>query len=171
MNFDLARVLSSDSFTSFWYWIIFAVTWSRITHFSLGVGLHDVRDALRNDGQDMLDVETLIEINARKLTQTLDQYGVWLTALLMFFMATLATLGFGFDFELAQAMTLMLTGFITAFALTARFAYRVRNDGMVGTVLCKGFTRLRTFKQFVGILMIFITSFYSAYYVFITRGL
>ena len=66
MSFDLGNLLNSGSFDNFWYWAIIAVTWSRATHFLLGAGLHDVRDALKNGGQDMIDVETLININARK---------------------------------------------------------------------------------------------------------
>jgi hypothetical protein len=170
MSFDLARIMASESFTSFWYWTILVFTWARITHFSLGVGLHDVRDALKNGGQDMIDVETLIEVNGRKLAKTLDQIGVYLVAFGMFLIATIITLGFGFDFELMQATTFLLVGFVLAFLMTVRFVYLNRRENYRGEALCRAFMRLRMFKQFLGIFTIFFISFYSAYYVFVTRG-
>lgn len=171
MKFDLVRLLSSDSFTSFWYWAILVVMWSRVTHFSLGVGLHDIRDASKNGGQDMQDVEDLIDINSRKLVQTIDNYGVILFFVGTFFIATIATLGFRFEYELMQASALLLIGSVLAFLLTIRFAYVQQHGERRGDALCKAFMRLRMFKQFVGIATIFIISFYSAYYVYAIRGI
>jgi len=171
INFDLAAILSSPSFGSFWYWLLVAISWSQITHFSLGVGLHDVRDAVRNGGQDMKDVEDIVSINARRLTTTMQRYGTWLAAIGTFLIASMFTLGFWFDFELMQAMSLLVFGLVWASILAGRFAQRVIKQELRGEALCKGFTRLRTKKQFVGIFMIFIISFYAAYTIVITRGI
>lgn len=171
MNFDLAFVLNSPSFGSFWYWLMIAVSWSQMTHFSLGAGLHDVRDAMRKGGQDMEDVEHLISINSRRLVQTFDKYGAVLTAIVMFLIASMATLGFGFNFELMQAMFLLVFGLVWAWVLALRFAKRVCVQELRGEALCKGFSNLRTKKQFVGIFMIFVTSFYAAYFIVIVRGI
>jgi hypothetical protein len=171
MDFDLVRLLNSDSFDSFWYWSIIAVTWSRATHFLLGAGMHDVRDALRNGGGDMDDLEMLIHINARKLTSAVDRYGVWLSGLVMFFIAAIATLGFRFDIELMQACTLLFVGLLCGFLVSLRFAQRVVEQKLRGKLLCKAFNKFRTIKQFVGMTTIFITSFYAAYYIVIVRGI
>jgi hypothetical protein len=171
MDFDLVRLLNSDSFDSFWYWLIIAVSWSRATHFMLGVGLHDVRDALRNGGTDMSDVEMLIHINARKLTRAMDRYGVWLTAVGTFLIAGIATLGFRFDIELMQASTFLFASLTLGSLVSLRFAYRVIKDDLQGKALCDGFSRFRTIKQFVGIASIFVISFYAAYFIVILRGL
>ena len=171
MDFDLVRLLNSNSFDSFWYWSIIAVTWSRATHFLLGAGMHDVRDALRNGGADMDDLEMLIDINARKLTNAVDRYGVWMSAIVMFLIATIATLGFKFDIELMQASTLLLVGLLCGSMVSLRFAQRVVDQKLRGKALCKAFNRFRTIKQFVGMGFIFITSFYAAYYIVIVRGI
>ena len=171
MDFDLVRLFNSDSFDSFWYWSIIAVTWSRATHFLLGAGLHDVRDALRNGGADMDDLEMLIDINARKLTRAVDHYGVWGSAIVMFLIATIATLGFKFDIELMQACALLLVGLLCGFLVNIRFAQRVVDQKLRDKALCKAFNRFRTIKQFVGMVAIFLTSFYAAYYIVIVRGI
>jgi hypothetical protein len=171
MDFDLARLLSTSSFDNFWYWLMIAVSWSRTTYFTLGAGMHDVREAVRNGGQDMIDAEHLIGINARRLTRSFDDYGVWLIAIGMFLMATIATLGFGFSFELMQAATLFLIGMIFAFLLTLRFAYRIRSKSLSGEALCKAYFKHRTAKQFIGMSMIFVISFYGAFYTIIIRGI
>jgi hypothetical protein len=171
MDFDLVRLLNSDSFDSFWYWSIVAVTWSRSTHFLLGAGLHDVRDALRNGGRDMDDLEMLVDINARKLTTALDRYGVWLSGLAMFFITTIAMLGFKFEIELMQACTLLFVGLLCGFLVSLRFAQQVVDQNLRGKALCKAFNKYRTIKQFVGMGFIFLTSFYAAYYIVIIRGI
>ena len=171
MDFDLVRLLNSDSFDSFWYWSIIAVTWSRATHFLLGAGMHDVRDALKNGGQDMDDLELLIHINARKLISALDRYGVWLCGLVMFFITAIATLGFKFEIELMQATTLLFVGMLCGFLVSLRFAQQVVDQNLQDKALCKAFNKYRTIKQFVGMGFIFITSFYAAYYIVIIRGI
>jgi hypothetical protein len=171
MDFELGNILNSGSFDSFWYWAIIAVTWSRATHFLLGAGLHDVRDALRNGGTDMDDLNHLIDINARKLMYAIERYGVWLCAVTTFFIAAIATLGFKFEIEVMQAATLLLVGLLCGFMVSLRFAHRVVNETLRGSDLCKAFQKFRTYKQFVGMSAIFITSFYAAYYLAIVRGL
>jgi hypothetical protein len=171
MDFDLVRLLNSDSFDSFWYWSIIAVTWSRATHFLLGAGMHDVRDALRNGGGDMDDLEMLIHINARKFTNAVERYGVVLSAIVMFFIATIATLGFKFEIELMQACTLLFVGLLCGSLVSLRFAQRVVDQKLRGKALCKAFNKYRTIKQFVGMGFIFLTSFYAAFYIVIVRGI
>ena len=171
MDFDLVRLLNSDSFDSFWYWLIIAVSWSRATHFMLGAGLHDIRDALRNGGTNMTDVEMLIHINARKLTRAFDRYGVWLTAIGMFLIATIATLGFKFDIELMQASTLLIVSLMLGLLVSLRFAYRVIENDLLDKALCDSFSKFRTIKQFIGIGSIFVISFYAAYFLVIIRGI
>jgi len=162
-DFDLASILSSPSFGSFWYWLGVAVSWSQTTHFSLGVGFHDIRDAVKNGGQDMQDVEDILSINARRLTNIMQRYGAILTAIGTFLFASMATLGFLFDFELMQAMTLLIVGLVAAFALAVRFAQRITTQQLRGSELCNGFKSLRTKKQIIGICMIIIISFYAAF--------
>lgn len=171
MDFDLVRLLNSDSFDSFWYWLIIAVSWSRATHFMLGAGLHDIRDALRNGGTNMTDVEMLIHINARKLTRAFDRYGVWLTAIGMFLIATIATLGFKFDIELMQASTLLIVSLMLGLLVSLRFAYRVIENDLLDKALCDSFSKFRTIKQFIGIGSILVISFYAAYFLVIIRGI
>jgi hypothetical protein len=171
MSFDLGNLLNSGSFDNFWYWAIIAVTWSRATHFLLGAGLHDVRDALKNGGQDMIDVETLININARKLMHAIDRYGVGLCAITTFFIATIVTLGFKFEIELMQAAAFLLIGLLCGFLVSLRFAHRVVDQKLLGEALCAAFNKFRTYKQFVGITAIFLTSFYAAFYLVFMRGI
>ncbi len=171
MDFDLARLMNSESFNSFWFWLIVAVSWSRMTHFSLGAGLHDVRDAMRNGGADMDDLESMIHVNSRKLTNTFDKYGVWISSIGMFLIATIVTLGFKFNIEMMQALGMLLIGLLIGNILALRFAYRVISNNLRGSELCTGFTKLRMAKQFVGIVAIFVTSFYAAYFLVILRGI
>lgn len=171
MDFDLARLLNTSSFDNFWYWLMIAVSWSRITYFTLGAGMHDTREAVKNGGQDMQDVENLLTINARRLTQAIDDFGVWIIAIATFLIATIATLGFWFSFELMQAATLFVVGITLAFIVTLRFANRIVSQDLSGTALCKAYFKCRTIKQFIGMFMIFVISFYGAYYTVIVKGL
>ena len=81
-----ADILNSGSFLSLWYWIFLAVLWAQLSYFTLGVGYHDVRQAAREGGQNMKDIETIVDINLKNTLASLREYGSVLVGVAMFFL-------------------------------------------------------------------------------------
>jgi hypothetical protein len=87
------EVIGSRSFASIWYWIVFAVVWTRATHWTLGVPYEDARNSQRFGGQHQIDFEVKIEINIRKTLELFENHSAVFTAAAAFCLATVFTLG------------------------------------------------------------------------------
>jgi len=103
----LFQVINLRSFSSLWYWIVVAVTWSSISHYVMGVPYDLITRARRNGGDDLSDLNDLVRINVNRLLHISHNAGMILTAFVFFALTTLCALGFYYRIELAQAVFLL----------------------------------------------------------------
>lgn len=161
MSDDLARILELESFLNVWFWLFLAYAWSRATYFSLGVPFHEARMAYDREGKYMTDFETLMRINVEHYTEMFDQYGPFLIAILAFFLATIATLGFGFKYQIMQATFALVLPLSIATLFSLRFAYRLRSSEIRGIALCRAYFMHRRLKQILGFMTLIIMAFWT----------
>lgn len=95
----LVSLLSARSFASLWYWLLLSLVWTLATRQVLGVPIAALRQPQ--------DVEKWLPLT---LKGRIAAPGEWagLVGVGAFLLSALATLGFGFRFEAAQALSFML---------------------------------------------------------------
>lgn len=140
------------SFWSVWYWIFSVVTWSMLSHWTLGVPFDMLIRAERKGGVFAEHCDALIEINMARLIYYFDLGGVYMAGFVGFILSALATLGFMLRVEIFLAIFVLAfpTMIITAFGV--RFAYIARDAGWQGAQLRQKLRWRRTWNQVIGMI-------------------
>jgi len=156
------EVIRSRSFTSIWYWIVFALVWTRTTHWTFGVPYEDARNARDLGGQYATDFEIKIEINIRKTLDVFEGHGVFVTACGAFLLGSVFTLGFYFSVQMMQAVFLLLFPLTIVSVLSIHLAQRMRDERLHGEALFLAYVWHRRIKQGIGAFSIFCAAFWGA---------
>jgi hypothetical protein len=69
----VTEVIDLRSFSNLWYWIVLAILWSSLSHWTLGVPYHIVTRARRGDDRAVSDMRALAEINGARILAVTDQ--------------------------------------------------------------------------------------------------
>lgn len=155
------EVIGSRSFASIWYWIVFAVVWTRTTHWTLGVPYEDARNARTLGGQYATDFELQININVRKTLSMFEANSVFLTVCATFLLGTIFTLGFYFNIQMMQAVFLLVFPLSIVSALSIHLAQRLRDEDLHGEGLIRAYVWHRRIKQGIGAFSIFFAAFWG----------
>lgn len=173
MNLEgsVLHLIDLRSFSSLWFWIVVAVTWSGVTHSTMGVPYDMVLRARRRGGQHLADLETLVDIQVRRRLTVLRAAGwlivlIWAAAL-----SLICILGFGYGLELAQAFTLLLLPMTLVAGLRGRLILRLADGLLRGEALCKVLTWHRAGVQAVGLLAILATTMWGMWFNLNVRAL
>lgn len=159
----LYEMIDLRSFSNLWYWIALAVMWSSASHRVLGVPFDMVQRARRRGGQAEQDLEDMVRVNVNRLLYIAEVSGPWLVALACFLLSALATLGFVFLMEFAQAVFLLAFPMSFVGVISYFTARRIARDGALGEDLCKRLAMCRLCIQFVGSISILVTAFWGMY--------
>lgn len=159
----LYEMIDLRSFSNLWYWIALAVMWSSASHRVLGVPFDMVQRARRRGGQAEQDLEDMVRVNVNRLLYIAEVSGPWLVALACFLLSALATLGFVFLMEFAQAVFLLAFPMSFVGVISYFTARRIARDGALGEDLCKRLSMCRLCIQFVGSISILVTAFWGMY--------
>ncbi|MEW2913519.1 component of SufBCD complex [Leisingera sp. JC11] len=157
------EMIDLRSFSNLWYWISLAVMWSSASHWILGVPYDMVYRARRRGGQAERDLEDITRVNVNRMLYIAEVSGPWIVALACFVLSALATLGFVYLMEIAQAVFLLafpmsVVGLISFF--TAR---RIAREQAAGEDLRRRLAFCRLYIQFVGTVSILVTAFWGMY--------
>lgn len=155
------EVIGSRSFTSIWYWIVYALVWTRTTHVTLGAAYEDARLASVHGGQHQVDFEATIDIARRKSVTMFEAYGVYAVAMGSFLLAMIFVLGFGYDIQFMQAGFLLIFPLAVVSALSVQLAYRLTKTPCTGPELYSTYIWHRRAKQGIGAISILISSFWG----------
>jgi len=159
----LFQVINLRSFSSLWYWIVVAVTWSSISHYVMGVPYDLITRARRNGGDDLSDLNDLVRINVNRLLHISHNAGMILTAFVFFALTTLCALGFYYRIELAQAVFLLALPLSVVGLVTLSTARLIRATEPEGEQLFSTLHRHRLWTQIIGMIAIFVTAMYGMY--------
>lgn len=163
-NGSIFTLISLRSFSSIWFWIVVAVTWSATTHNPLGVPFDMVLRARRRGGDDQTDLEAMVDIQLRRRQAILGSAGpvivaVWATAV-----SALAVLGFGYGMELPQALTLLMVPLTVVGVLRMRLMAQLADRAVQGEELCRRLTWHRAGVQAIGLLAILLTALWGMWF-------
>lgn len=157
----VTEVIDLRSFSNLWYWIVLAILWSSLSHWTLGVPYHIVARARRGDAQAERDMVALARINAeRVLTQT-EQSAPVIIGLATFVVSAFVVTGWGYGVEFAQAVFLLLFPALLVGGLTVLTARRLRQEDYAD--VARRLRIHRTWVQMMGVVFIFITAFWGMY--------
>ena len=157
----VTEVIDLRSFSNLWYWIVLAILWSTLSHWTLGVPYHIVTRARRGDARAAEDMAALAQINGERLLAVVRLSGPVLTGIAALILSSLAIIGWVYRVEFCQAIFLLMFPALLVGALTVNTARRLEQTGWedVGRRL-----RLhRVYVQMLGVLFIFITAFWGMY--------
>ncbi len=160
----LTRVIELNTFSSIWYWLAVAVSWAAASNWLIGVPFDVLYRARKCPPQELADLETLVEINVRRITMINDQAGVALTALLAFTLAMLGMAGFYYGFELAQGFFVLAAPLSVVIAINMRLAHQLRATPLAGQALVSRLLSVRFWTQVIAMVAIFFTSMYGMYF-------
>ena len=100
---DLLSLIETNSFSSIWFWILVAISWSSGSHWILGVPFDLVQRARKVGGVAEERIHTLLRINASRLENIQRIAGFVLTGIVSFFLTAFGILGFVYWIEFFQA--------------------------------------------------------------------
>ena len=101
---SIFELIDMRSFSNLWFWIALAVTWSTASHWVLGVPFDMVQRARRHGAQPEADLVDIARVNVNRLLYIGRVSGLWILGVACFLLTTLATLGFWYEIEFAQAL-------------------------------------------------------------------
>lgn len=149
------------SFSNLWFWIAVAVLWSSASHWVLGVPYDMIARARRHGGTAAADLDTLVQINVRRILFIGRVSGLWLTGIGAFLLTGLALLGFFYRMEFAQAVLLLLGPMTIVGLLSLRTARVIEAAGDTGPDLWRRLVRHRMAVQAIGMVSIFVTAMWG----------
>ena len=151
------------SFSNLWYWIGLAVLWSMASHWSMGVPYDLVMRARRVGGQTERDLLDMVRINMNRLLYVTEVSGLAIMALCCFIFTGLATTGFYYGLEFAQAVFLLLFPLCFVALINITAARRLKQQEPTVEIVAKTLTRCRIYTQIIGMISILITSLWGMY--------
>ncbi|MBD3678075.1 MAG: component of SufBCD complex [Rhodobacteraceae bacterium] len=159
---DIAyELIDLRSFSSLWYWIALAASWSLISHWGVGVPYDMVWRARRRGGQAEEDLENLVRINCTRIFFILRKSGIVVAGFSSAFFTTLLILGFWYRVEFAQAVFLLTFPLSFVAAITIKTAHDITTKGLTGEKMRQRLLRHRIYVQALGIVAIFLTAFWG----------
>lgn len=159
----ILQVIDLRSFSSLWYWVLVAVTWSTISNWVLGVPSDMLHRARNKGGQAAIDLADLVRINVNRQLNTAAVAGLWLMGIVCFVLTMLAALGFIYGVELAQAVFLLMFPVTIIGGFTLSTARLIDATQPQGKDLYRILFRQRLWTQIIGMVAIFVTALYGMF--------
>ena len=159
----LLDVIDFGSFSTLWYWIVLAVTWSAASHRVVGVPYDMVLRARRVGHAAARDLEELVRINVGRVLHIARESGPWLAGIAAFGLTALGTMGFWYRQELAQAVFLIFLPLTVVGLLSVSTAARIEAERPSGEALWRVLHRHRLRTQVIGTLSIFVTAVFGMF--------
>ena len=157
----VTQVIDLRSFSNLWYWIVLAILWSSLSHWTLGVPYHIVTRARRGDARAQRDMEALVRINGDRILLVAEQSGPVMLGFSAFIATGLAVTGWAYRVEFCQALFLLLVPALIVGALTVATARKLKSEDYANVARRLKLHRMTVQARGVG--FIFITAFWGRY--------
>lgn len=149
------------SFSNLWYWIALAFTWSRASHWILGVPWDMVQRARRSGGQAQLDFEAALRAHLNRIGYISSVSGAAATAIATALLTSLGLLGFVYGVEFCQALFLIAFPMSLVGLMSLRMARWIDAAGVSGEALHRALRWHRVRVQAIGLVSIFVTAMWG----------
>ncbi len=160
---SIFELIDMRSFSNLWFWIVLAVIWSTASHWVMGVPYDLVVRARRVGGQVEVDLLDIVRINTNRLLYFLEMSGVIMLALVCFVFTGMATMGFYYGVEFAQALFLLMFPMAIVTLINIFHARRLRQHELTMDRVAKTLSRCRLYTQIIGMISILVTSLWGMY--------
>ncbi|NVO55426.1 component of SufBCD complex [Rhodobacteraceae bacterium B1Z28] len=160
---SIFELIDMRSFSNLWFWIVLAVAWSTASHWVMGVPYDLVVRARRVGGPVEADLLDIVRINTNRMLQIVEMSGTILLAMGCFVFTGLATLGFFYGVEFAQALFLLLFPMTLVMFINIFHARRLRRQDLTLERVAKTLLRCRLYTQIIGMIAILVTSLWGMY--------
>ncbi len=157
------EVIDMRSFSNLWFWIALAVLWSTTSHWILGVPYDMVTRAQRKGGQHEQDLCDLVRINVNRMLHVVEVSGTYMLSGTCFALTVLASLGFVYHIEFAQAVFLLTFPLSLVTGLSVRTAKKARSAEYAPEMLYRLLWKQRIAVQVVGMISIFVTALWGMF--------
>lgn len=157
----ITEVIDLRSFSNLWYWIVLAILWSSMSHWTIGVPYHLVTQARRGNAQAAEDMMVLTRMNAERMVHYAEVSGALATGFAFFLLTGLAVVGFGYGVEFCQAIFLLICPGLMVLALAVWTSRRLKAADYVDVP--RFLRQHRTIVQGLGVIFIFATAFWGMY--------
>ena len=114
--------------------------------------------AHQNGGKFAEDAETIAKIQIGRMNEMLRGSIPLVTGIAGFLLGMVATFGFFYDYEIAQAVFMLAGPLVLVQAIGARLAFKIERDGISGEALRKTLVRRRFWNQVIGLVAIFFAA-------------
>lgn len=156
---DPLLAISFDSFTNIWYWILTGIAWSVTCHNTLGVPYDSLVRAHQKGARFATEAEELALLNVARVTYVFRRASVGIIVVTTFLLAVLATFGFFYNYELAQAAFALLAPLCVVHGAGVALAFRIEREVIRGSELRRALTKRRFWNQVIGLFSIFCAAF------------
>ncbi|MES0861087.1 component of SufBCD complex [Ruegeria sp. SCPT10] len=160
---SIFELIDMRSFSNLWFWIVLAVIWSTASHWVMGVPYDLVVRARRVGGQVEVDLLDIVRINTNRLLYFLEMSGVIMLALVCFVFTGMATMGFYYGVEFAQALFLLMFPMAIVTLINIFHARRLQQHELTMDRVAKTLSRCRLYTQIIGMISILVTSLWGMY--------
>lgn len=161
---DILSVIDLRSFSSIWYWIVLAVTWSTASHWVLGVPYDIIQRARRQGGQAQQDLYDILRVNVTRILFFASEAGPWAIGVLMFLLTILSTLAIWYGMELAQGILFIAVPMTLVGVISVHSAQRLFDQSPEDEALFRALHLHRLKVQAVGMFSIFVTALYGMWH-------
>ncbi|MEJ6394867.1 component of SufBCD complex [Gymnodinialimonas sp. 2305UL16-5] len=155
----VTEVIDLRSFSNLWYWIVLAILWSSMSHWTIGVPYHLVTKARRGHAASQTDMMILTRMNAARMLEFAETSGTVATGFATFLLSGLAIIGWAYGVEFCQAIFLLLCPAMLVLALGVWTSSRLRADDFQNVP--QMLRQHRTIVQLLGVVFIFVTAFWG----------
>ncbi|MEM9012255.1 MAG: component of SufBCD complex [Pseudomonadota bacterium] len=143
--------LHFGSFNAVWYWIFVALSWSRVSHYTLSVPHDAVQRAERLGGVFIEDVDHMAHAYVRRAMLIVRHGGMWVIGVGAFLVTIVVALAIVLDMEFAQAIAAIVVPRLGVIYGTMALAERIERENLLGTELRQALNRRRFWNQVLGL--------------------
>lgn len=160
----IARVITLDTFGNVWFWAAVIVSWAVACHWLIGVPFDMLLRARRGGAQEMQDLETLVDINVRRIMWFQQIAGAGSAAFAAFFLAGFGLLAVGYRFELAIGALVLGVPLTGVAILNVLLAHALHERPLKGTDLVSRMLKFRVWTQILAAISLFFTAVFGMAY-------
>ena len=155
------RVIELKTFSNIWFWIAVVVSWAVACHWLIGVPFDMLVRARKGAPQEMADLETLVDINVRRIVWFQQIAGPAFAALAAFFLAGTGLLAIGYRFELAIGVFLLGAPLMAVLGMNLQLALHLHARPLQGEALVKRLFKVRLWTQVAAAAPLFVTAVFG----------
>ena len=160
----ITRVIALDTFSNIWFWAAVVVSWAVACHWLIGVPFDMLLRARRGGEQEMADLETMVDINVRRIIWFQQITGAGAAAVSAFFLAGTGLLAIWYRYEPAIGVFILGLPLLAVLLVNLQLAMSLHQRPLQGRDLLARLFRARLWTQVLAAVSLFFTAVFGMAY-------